>query len=73
MIIAGFERRMVNLKWWWVGSGRVGWLGLLNLVRGYGLRERERERERRMKEKKKKKKSNGVTNRLGIRIKMVTF
>ena len=24
LIVAGFERRMVNLKWWWVGSG--GWV-----------------------------------------------
>ena len=34
--------------------GRVGWLGLLNLVKGYGEREREREREREKNEGKKK-------------------
>ena len=52
-----------------VGSGGWGcsiWSEVMDLER-----ERERERERRMKGKKKK--SNGVTNRLGIRIKMVTF
>ena len=46
---------------------------MLNLVRGYGLRERERERGREREKNEGKKKSNGVTNRLGIRIKMVTF
>ena len=35
--------------------------------------ERERERERKEQRRKKKKKSNSVTNRLGIRTKMVTF
>ena len=49
----------------WVGSGGWGcsiWSEVMDL-------EREREREK----NEGKKKSNGVTNRLGIRIKMVTF
>ena len=42
---------MVNLKWWWVGSGRVAGVAQF----GQRLwREREREREREKNEGKKK-------------------
>ena len=52
-----------------VGSGGWGcsiWSEVMDL-------ERERERGREREKNEGKKKSNGVTNRLGIRIKMVTF
>ena len=52
-----------------VGSGGWGcsiWSEVMDL-------ERERERGREREKNEGKKKSNGVTNRWGIRIKMVTF
>ena len=41
LIAAGFERKMVNLKWWWVGSG--GWVARFG-QRLWTQMKRERER-----------------------------